>query len=58
MTGLAIADTHGLHQQLILPQADLIIHAGDVSRRGEAHEIKDLLNWFRGLSFPCKEIVF
>lgn len=54
MICVAIADTHGLHHQLTLPEGDLIIHAGDVSRRGEVHEIKDFLNWFQDLDYRYK----
>lgn len=54
MICVAIADTHGLHHQLTLPEGDLIIHAGDVSRRGEVHEILDFLNWFESLNYRYK----
>lgn len=54
MICVAIADTHGLHHQLTLPEGDLIIHAGDVSKRGEVHEIKDFLNWFQSLDYRYK----
>lgn len=54
MRFVAISDTHGKHQQLILPEGDVIIHAGDVSMRGEAYEIENFLNWFDQLDYQHK----
>jgi Icc-related predicted phosphoesterase len=51
-----ISDTHGLHDKLVLPDADMIIHAGDVSKRGGMAEMEDFLNWFESL--PHKYKVF
>jgi Icc-related predicted phosphoesterase len=52
---LFISDTHGQHRKLKnLPQADLLIHSGDVSRRGEDHEIEDFIRWFSQLDFQYK----
>lgn len=42
----AISDTHGQHEKLKLPQADILIHAGDVSKRGTEAQIKEFINWF------------
>lgn len=41
-----ISDTHGLHHQLVLTDADVLVHAGDVSNSGKEHEIVDFLKWF------------
>jgi predicted phosphodiesterase len=35
---ICISDTHGQHQNLKLPEGDMIIHAGDVSGRGKPDE--------------------
>jgi Icc-related predicted phosphoesterase len=43
---VAISDTHGLHQSICLPEGDLLIHAGDLSKRGLKTEVEDFLNWF------------
>lgn len=42
-----ISDTHGKHENLFLPEADVLIHAGDVSQRGKESEVTDFLNWFK-----------
>ncbi len=54
MKFVVIADSHGQHRQLCLPKGDVIIHAGDVSRRGEENEIIDFLNWFSALDYRHK----
>ncbi len=46
MKALAISDTHGLHHQLNLPETDLIIHAGDFTKRGTRDEVEDFMSWF------------
>lgn len=52
---LFISDTHGQHQKLKnLPEADMLIHAGDISKRGEAHEIEDFIRWLNKQDFEHK----
>ena len=35
-----ISDTHGLHDQVEVPGGDVLVHAGDLTSRGELHEIE------------------
>ena len=49
-----ISDTHGQHSQLNLPEGDMVIHAGDVSKRGGMNEIEDFLGWFESLPHAHK----
>lgn len=51
---VAISDTHGVHKDLILPEGDMIIHAGDVSKRGTVSQVEDFLAWYAGLPFKYK----
>lgn len=51
-----ISDTHGKHNQLVLPPTDLLIHAGDLSGRGTVGEIQLFLDWFTKL--PIEHKVF
>ena len=51
MKFVVISDTHGIHQQLNLPDADVIIHAGDVSNLGKKEEILFFLDWFSSLPY-------
>jgi Icc-related predicted phosphoesterase len=43
---VAISDTHCRHRSLRLPKGDVLLHAGDISYRGEKKEIEDFLDWF------------
>lgn len=54
MKFIAISDTHCRHKSLKLPKADAIIHAGDVSYKGERSEVEDFLKWFGGLNYTYK----
>ncbi len=51
---IAISDTHGQHNNLVLPKGDILIHAGDVTRRGKEAEIIDFLRWFAAQDFEHK----
>ncbi len=49
-----ISDTHGFHEQVDVPKADLLIHAGDLSKRGTATECADFFKWFSALPHQYK----
>jgi 3',5'-cyclic AMP phosphodiesterase CpdA len=51
---ITISDTHGKHQQLQLPQGDVLIHAGDVTSRGRKAEVIDFIKWFSEQDFEFK----
>ena len=45
-----ISDTHNYHKRLAkLPDADVIIHAGDFTSMGHSHEIVNFMLWFSKL---------
>jgi Icc-related predicted phosphoesterase len=54
---VTISDTHGQHNKLLLPAGDVLIHAGDVSMKGDEAEIIDFLNWFSKQDFKYKIFV-
>lgn len=55
---LHLSDTHGLHHRLDdMPEADVIVHSGDISNSGTEEEVLDFLNWFIGLPYPHKIFV-
>lgn len=43
---VCISDTHTLHERLVLPPGDVLLHAGDVSKRGTEPEIRAFAAWF------------
>ena len=45
-----ISDTHNYHKHLgELPEADMIIHCGDMTGMGHEHEIRNFMKWFSKL---------
>lgn len=54
---ILISDTHGFHEQMIIPDGDILIHAGDISLKGNEKEIKAFLNWFSNLPHTYKIMV-
>jgi Icc-related predicted phosphoesterase len=53
---ILISDTHGHHDRVTLPEGDLIIHAGDVTRRGQVEELPPF-NDFLGLLPHSRKII-
>lgn len=46
-----ISDTHNKHKRLPkLPDADVIIHCGDITSMGYSHEIRDFMKWYSNLN--------
>lgn len=43
---IGISDTHNLHNQIEVPECDILIHAGDATGRGHMNELMPFLNWF------------
>ena len=54
MKFVALADTHARHRSIRLPKGDVLVHAGDVSYRGDKIEVVDFLKWFREQDFTWK----
>lgn len=55
MRFFSISDTHGKHRLLKnLPEADAIIHAGDISKDGSERSVLDFLAWFSKLNYRYK----
>jgi predicted phosphodiesterase len=58
MTKLVImADTHGFHADLQVPDGDILIHAGDVGRAGTLEEIAAAHDWLCQLPHKYKILV-
>lgn len=53
---VCISDTHNHYEVLneILPDADMIIHAGDLVRHGTIEEIQQFINWYSNLNYKYK----
>lgn len=40
-----LSDTHMAHRRIDVPRVDLLVHAGDITRRGTKDELDDFLEW-------------
>jgi Icc-related predicted phosphoesterase len=54
---VCLSDTHGLHKQVAVPDGDLLLHAGDVSRRGGLAEVIEFNRWLGTLPHPHKVLI-
>jgi predicted phosphohydrolase len=54
---VCVSDTHGRHRDLTVPDGDLLVHAGDVTRRGELDTVADFDLWLGELPHPHKVVI-
>lgn len=51
------SDTHGKHHEFTLPDGDLLIHAGDFTKRGELPEVTAFMQWLGSQPHPHKVLI-
>ena len=54
---ICLADTHGLHRKVKVPDGDLLIHAGDFTSTGDLAEIEDFSDWLEELPHKHKVVI-
>ena len=54
---VCISDTHGRHDALVVPDGDVLIHAGDLTAHGELDELTDVNAWLGSLPHPHKLVI-
>ena len=54
---VVVSDTHGLHDRLEIPPGDVLIHAGDVTSRGDLHELRAFDAFLARLDHPHKLVI-
>ena len=54
---VCLSDTHGLHWQVSVPEGDVLIHAGDLTRYGHLEEVADFNTWLGKLPHRHKIVV-
>ena len=54
---VCISDTHGKHNKLVLPEGDMILHAGDFSSKGRPKEVRAFFRWFSDLPYRHKIVI-
>lgn len=55
-TIVAISDTHNKHDNLVIPECDILIHAGDATGMGRESEIRRFAKWLNRQ--PAKHKIF
>lgn len=54
---VAVADTHEHHHDVIIPDGDILIHAGDMTMLGERKRIKECFEWINALPHQHKIVI-
>jgi Icc-related predicted phosphoesterase len=54
---VAISDTHERHDGLVVPDGDVLVHAGDFTGRGTFPAIAKFADWMRALSHAHKVVI-
>jgi Icc-related predicted phosphoesterase len=54
---IAISDTHGLHGALKIPDGDVLVHAGDLTRHGALEDVIDFNDFLGSLPHPHKIVI-
>jgi len=54
---IAISDTHGLHESLKIPDGDVLIHAGDLTRHGSLDDVLEFNDFLGSLPHPNKIVI-
>lgn len=54
---VALSDTHGSHEDIIVPDGDILIHAGDFCNYGTEKEIVGFGRWLRSLPHKYKIVI-
>jgi Icc-related predicted phosphoesterase len=52
-----ISDTHGMHNGLKLPEGDVLIHAGDITKYGTLEDVRVFNQWLEQFSHPHKIVI-
>lgn len=54
---VCLSDTHGLHAQVEVPEGDILLHGGDLTRMGLLEQLAEAANWLRGLPHRHKVLI-
>lgn len=57
LTIVAMADTHMFHDELVVPDGDVLVHAGDLTRGGTPRELRAAAAFLRALPHRHKLVV-
>ncbi len=54
---VCISDTHGWHDRADVPEGDVLVHAGDITRHGSLKDVEDFDRWLGALPHEHKIVI-
>jgi predicted phosphodiesterase len=54
---VCVSDTHGQHGRMVVPDGDLLVHAGDATLRGTRAQLEAFDAWLGSLPHPHKVVI-
>ena len=57
LTLVLLSDTHARHRDAAVPDGDVFVHAGDITRRGELDTVEDFDDWLGTLPHRHKVVI-
>jgi len=54
---VCVSDTHARHDRMIMPEGDVLLHAGDFSSIGLMNDITRFSEWLRDLPYQHKVVI-
>jgi len=54
---VCVSDTHAYHDAIHIPDGDVLVHAGDLTKRGTVEEVRAAANWLAKLPHKRKLVV-
>lgn len=54
---VCISDTHTMHRECVVPDGDVLIHAGDITGKGEIRQLRDFSLWLEALPHKHKLVI-
>jgi Icc-related predicted phosphoesterase len=54
---VCVSDTHARHHLTVVPDGDILVHAGDITRRGTLEDVESFDRWLGGLPHRHKVVI-
>jgi len=54
---VCVSDTHAKHHLTVVPDGDVLVHGGDITRRGQLEDVEDFDRWLGTLPHKHKIVI-
>jgi Icc-related predicted phosphoesterase len=54
---VCVSDTHARHDKTVVPDGDILIHAGDLTSHGDLEDVESFDRWLGALPHPHKVVI-